>query len=90
MNKFREPLLCKGITLATFQSKGTVSLKIAVLKILVKNSAITGVTIRIILARILSIPVDLQGFKDRSNPTTLVTEITWNLKMFSVFVVSVK
>ena len=87
---FRGPLLCKGITLATFQSKRAVSLEIAVLEILVKDSAISRAAIRIILAEILSIPVDLQGFKDRSNPTTLVTEITWNLKTFYVFVVSVK
>ena len=33
------------MTLATFQSKGTVSLQIAVLKILVNDSAITGTLI---------------------------------------------
>jgi hypothetical protein len=35
------------------------------LKIFVKEFAITGEAIRIILAGILSIPVDLQGFKDK-------------------------
>ena len=40
--------------------------------------------------KLTSLKVDLQGFKDQSNPTTLVTEITWNLKTFSVLVVSVK
>ena len=60
------------------------------MKILVKNSAINGAAIRIILTGILSIPVDLQGFEDRRNPTTLATEITWSLKMFFVFVLLVK
>ena len=76
------------MTLATFQSKGTVSRQIAVLKFLVNDSAITGAAIRIILDGILSIPVDLQGFKDRSKLTTLVTEITWNLKTLFVSIVS--
>ena len=64
--KFHGPFLCKGITLAIFHSNGIVSLKIAVLKIFVNRSAITGAAIRIILPGILSIPVNLQAFRDRS------------------------
>jgi hypothetical protein len=66
--------LCKGITIAIFHSNGTVSLKIAVLKIFVNGSAITGAAIRIIFAGILSVPVDLQAVKDRRNLFTLATE----------------
>jgi hypothetical protein len=47
------------VTLATFHSDGTNSLLIAILKIFVKEFAITGEAMRIILAGILSIPVDL-------------------------------
>jgi hypothetical protein len=41
------------------------------LKIFVKEFAITGEAIRIILAGILSIPVDLQGFKNKRSLYTL-------------------
>jgi hypothetical protein len=44
----------------------------AVLKILVSEFSIIGAAIRIILAGILSIPVDLQGFKEERSLCTLV------------------
>jgi hypothetical protein len=59
------------VTLVTFHSDGTNSLLIALLKIFVKEFAITGKAIRIISAGILSIPVDLQGFRDKRSLYTL-------------------
>jgi hypothetical protein len=53
-----------GVTLAIFHSKGTVALIMAILKIFVNEFVITGAVMRIILAGILSIPVDLPGFRD--------------------------
>jgi hypothetical protein len=52
------------VTLAIFHSKGTVALIMAILKIFVNEFVITGAAMRIILAGILSIPVDLRGFRD--------------------------
>ena len=49
-----------GVTLAIFHSKGTVALIMAILKIFVNEFVITGAAMRIILAGILSIPVDLR------------------------------
>jgi hypothetical protein len=53
-----------AVTLAIFHSKGTVALIMAILKIFVNEVVITGAAMRIILAGILSIPVDLRGFRD--------------------------
>ena len=49
----------KGITLADFHSDGTTSKRFALSKISVIDFTITGDAIRIILAGILSIPVDI-------------------------------
>jgi hypothetical protein len=48
------------------------------LKFFVKEFAITGEAKRIILAGILSIPVDLQGFK---NKRSLYSDPAWKLKL---------
>jgi hypothetical protein len=56
------------------------------LKIFVKEFAITGEAIRIILAGILSIPVDLQGFKDKRSLYTLDSDTAWNLKLLVALV----
>ena len=55
------------MTLACFHSDGIDWLLIAPLNIFVKEFAITGEGIGIIFAGILSIPVDLRGFKDKSH-----------------------
>jgi hypothetical protein len=71
----------KGVTFTTFHSDGTNSLLVAILKFFVKEFAITGEAKRIILAGNLSIPVDLQGFKNKISLYTLDSDTAWNLKL---------
>ena len=75
-SRFRGPFLCKVMTFAIFLSCGTHSFLIALLKIFVKESAIIGEATRIIFAGILSIPVALQGFKDKRSLCTLDSDTT--------------